>query len=245
MFAPTPLLTVTVEAVGNGTSDVHVHAGGQGFWIARMVRQLGVRVTMCCTPGGEVGPVVKQLVEAADVEVRGVTTAVSNGVYIHDRRSGSRSVVAQSDPAPLTRHETDELYGAVLGEALDAQVCVIAGPGSDGVVADDLYGRLAADLRAAETPTVADLSGERLASVLTGGVTVLKVSDEELVRDGMLDENAGETAPLEAVRQLAGAGAAGGLNVTRHGLATGTRQDIERLVRRVELRPVEIDRCTS
>jgi 1-phosphofructokinase len=304
VFAPAPILTVTIEVAGDDTSEIHVHAGGQGFWIARMLRRLGVPVTLCGTFGGEVGPVVQLLIERADVDVRAVPTTASNGVYIHDRRSGDRSVVAQSEPPPLSRHEADELYGAVVGEALDAQVCVLAGPGSDGVVDADMYSRLAADLRSAETPTVADLSAERLEAVLASGVTVLKVSDEELVRDGMWDEDAGEDMPVEAVRRLAQAGAqnvvltrgdrpalalldgqllevvhpklepvetrgagdsltagvaagitrglpveetvrlgaaAGGLNVTRRGLATGTRQDIERLARQVELRKVDVD----
>ena len=41
MFAPFPVLTVTIEQRGNG-DDIHVHAGGQGFWIARMLATLEV-----------------------------------------------------------------------------------------------------------------------------------------------------------------------------------------------------------
>jgi 1-phosphofructokinase len=311
VIAPAPLLTITIERAVDDTDDIHVHAGGQGFWVARMLRQLGVHVTLCGTFGGEPGPLVRHTIEDAGIAVRAVAAAGGNGVYIHDRRSGSREVVAESHPPPLTRHESDELYGSVLGEALDTQVCVLAGPGSDGVVSADMYGRLATDMRVAGIPTIADLSGERLEAVLQAGVFVLKVSDEELVRDGMLDEGTGgaagadgadPTAVIVAVRQLARAGAenviltrghdpalalldgelyevrvprlepvetrgagdsltagvaagvvrglplteavrlgaaAGGLNVTRHGLGTGTQQDIERLVRLVELHPLE------
>ena len=49
---------------------------------------------------------------------------------------------------------------------------------------DDFYSRLAADLRAVDKPVVADLSGEALTSAVAGGLTVLKVSHEELNRDG-------------------------------------------------------------
>jgi 1-phosphofructokinase len=302
VFAPAPLLTITIEAAVDGSNDIHVHAGGQGVWIARMMHQLGGSVTLCGTFGGESGPIVRRLIEATGVEVRAVDAAGGNGVYIHDRRSGERRLVADSQPPPLSRHEADELYGSVLGEALDARVCVLAGPGSDGVVDAGMYARLAADLRAADVPAVADLSGERLAAVLEPGVFVLKVGDEELIRDGMLDDGADHTAATVAVRQLARAGAdnvvltrgddpslaqlegslyevrvprlepvetrgagdsltagvaagilrglplpeavrlgaaAGGINVTRHGLGSGTQQDIERLVRLVELREVE------
>ena len=37
IFAPSPLLTVTLEDDADG-SDLHVHAGGQGVWQARMLR---------------------------------------------------------------------------------------------------------------------------------------------------------------------------------------------------------------
>ncbi|WP_211482269.1 hypothetical protein [Arthrobacter crystallopoietes] len=46
IFAPSPVLTVTVEDV-EGTADIHLHAGGQGVWQARMLTALGASVTMC------------------------------------------------------------------------------------------------------------------------------------------------------------------------------------------------------
>jgi 1-phosphofructokinase len=301
VFAPAPLLTATIERLTDGTEEIHLHAGGQGFWIARMLSRLGVPVTLCGSFGGESGPIIRQLIEAADIRVREVSTGESNGVYIHDRRSGERVVVAETHPSPLDRHEADELYGTVIGESVDATVCILAGPGSDEAVPPEMYTRLAGDLRVAEVPTVADLSGDRLQAVLEAGVTVLKVSHEELAHDGV-------EADLGAIRRMAaqddgdrpgadnvvvtrahdpalalldgqlyevvaprlqpvdhrGAGdsltagvaaglargqtlpealrlgaAAGGLNVTRHGLATGTREDIESLVRRVELKPID------
>jgi 1-phosphofructokinase len=307
IFAPAPLLTVTVEATVDGEDDIHVHAGGQGFWIGRMLRILGVETTLCGTFGGEVGPLVRQLIEAEGIRVRAVATAGSNGGYVHDRRSGERVVVADEDAPPLSRHEADELYGSMLGEALEAKVAVIAGSNSERVVGAGMYERLARDLRIAESATVADLSGQRLEAVLAGGVTVLKVSDEELVRDGRLADRDAPMPELgRAVRSLVEAGAAnvvltrghrpslaslegefykvcnpplapvdtrgagdsltaglaaglargqslteavrlgaaaGGLNVTRHGLATGAREDIERLVDQIELQPIE-DTCT-
>ena len=43
VFAPLPLLTVTVEHDVHEADQLHVHVGGQGIWIARMVRTLGMR----------------------------------------------------------------------------------------------------------------------------------------------------------------------------------------------------------
>ncbi|MDO9590149.1 MAG: hypothetical protein Q7J04_03290, partial [Microcella sp.] len=45
VFAPAPQLTVTVEAEGKHES-VHLHAGGQGVWQARMLTEMGCTVTL-------------------------------------------------------------------------------------------------------------------------------------------------------------------------------------------------------
>jgi 1-phosphofructokinase len=63
VFAPAPLLTVTIETgSGSGTDEIHLHAGGQGFWIARLVAELGVDVVLCGSFGGETGRVARALV---------------------------------------------------------------------------------------------------------------------------------------------------------------------------------------
>ena len=54
MFAPSPLLTITIEP-GTDRPEVHLHAGGQGFWVARLAATLGAEVTLCCALGGEPG----------------------------------------------------------------------------------------------------------------------------------------------------------------------------------------------
>jgi 1-phosphofructokinase len=44
VFAPSPLLTITIEP-GVDRPEVHLHAGGQGFWVARLAATLGVDVS--------------------------------------------------------------------------------------------------------------------------------------------------------------------------------------------------------
>lgn len=56
VFAPLPVLTVTVED-RSGADDIHVHAGGQGVWQSRMLSSLGVPVVLCSALGGETGDV--------------------------------------------------------------------------------------------------------------------------------------------------------------------------------------------
>ncbi|MDQ1516378.1 MAG: 1-phosphofructokinase [Actinomycetota bacterium] len=305
VFAPDPLLTVTVEAGSDG-DEIHLHAGGQGFWVAQMIANLGVEVSVCGPFGGESGRVVRTLVgQDEHISLRAIETVGSNGAYVHDRRGGERVTVAETPPDPLDRHELDDLYGAALVGGLEARVAVLAGPGpwATPVLPSDHYRRLASDLRANGTPVLADLSGEPLTCALEGGLTVLKVSHEQLLEDGRVDK-AGEEELVEALFELRrqgaehvvvtraeepalalvgdaavtirpprvevvdhrGAGdsmtaglaaglargtdmfdalrlgaAAAALNVTRRGLATGDRREIERLASHIELRSLSHD----
>jgi 1-phosphofructokinase len=306
VFGPTPLLTITVEIGVDDEPEIHLHAGGQGFWLARMLTVLGVESTLAGAFGGETGFVLHHLIAAEGVHVRSSQSAAANGAYIHDRRGGEREPLVNVPPPQLTRHEVDELYTGALAVALTSDVAVLGGPDTLGVapprsVPPDTYRRLAADLRAVDVPVVADLSGEPLDCALEGHVTVLKVSHEDLIEHGraasddlgdlvaamraMAEEGAdcvvvsragdpalalvdGEVLQIDAPPlQLAdhrGAGdsmtagiaaalargaevpdalrlgaAAGALNVTRRGLATGQRDVIERLAERVTIRPAE------
>jgi 1-phosphofructokinase len=178
VFAPSTLLTVTIEKKGDH-DDVHLHAGGQGFWIARMLQTLGVDVTLCTTFGGESGVVIRSLIERSGIRVHAVAIAGESEAYVHDRRSGERVTIAEMRPRQLSRHEVDELYGAALVEGLDASVSVLAGT-VETVVPDETFQRLAHDLRTNDRPVVADLSGSQLRAAIDGGVRVLKVSHTEL-----------------------------------------------------------------
>ena len=46
VFAPHPLLSITVERRGGG-DDVHLHPGGQGVWVSRMAAELGADPVLC------------------------------------------------------------------------------------------------------------------------------------------------------------------------------------------------------
>ncbi|MFI9007589.1 PfkB family carbohydrate kinase [Actinosynnema sp. NPDC053489] len=300
VFAPSPELTVTVEEL-DGTPDIHIHAGGQGVWISRMVESLGAEVVLCAALGGETGQVLRHLI---GIELKAREVAARNGGYVHDRRDGGRDQVVRMPADALSRHELDDLYEMTLVEALGAGVAVLSGPAAqDTPVPDSVYERLAKDLRGNGCHVVVDLSGDRLAAALAGGPTVVKVSHEELVSDGLA---ASDALPdlVAACREVAECGAsavvvsraadetlawlegelylvevpelspvdtrgggdsmtaglaaglalgesleeslklgaaAGAVNVTRHGLGTGSGDVVRELVERVRLRPWEDD----
>lgn len=187
VFAPSPVLTVTVED-HRGGADIHLHAGGQGVWQARMLLALGASVTMCSVFSGETGRVLRHLLDDEGIRVLAVERSGRGGAYVHDRRGGERIRIAETGGEPLSRHDLDTLYGLTLRAGLEAGTIILSGPASDEAVPADVYRRLAADLRAAGGRVIADLAGPRLTAALRGGVTVVKVSDEELLADGRVTD---------------------------------------------------------
>ncbi len=300
VFAPSPVLTVTVER-GSDRPEVHLHPGGQGFWVARMAANLDADVVLCCGLGGEPGRVLWGLMETEPLTVRAADALTPNGVYVHDRRSGERIEIVSAESRPLGRHAADELYGIALAAALDADVTLVTGIQPDDIIEADVYRRLMTDLRLNDKLVMADVTGPPLAATVEGGVELLKLSSDEMVRERLAashelaDIAAGARAlqaagarrvlitrgpapailvvdsesptllelstPVFEALDYRGAGdsmfaaigvglargmtmrqsvrlgmAAGALNVTRRGLGTGTREEIERLAAHVTIR---------
>jgi 1-phosphofructokinase len=206
IFAPSPVLEIIVEEHSDA-GDVHVHAGGQGVWQARMLLSLGRDVELCAVLSGETGRVLGHLLREEGIGVMAVLREGRGGVIVHDRRDGERVPVIESGGDPLARHELDELYGVTLRTALDAHLVILSGPHGEGIVPADFYRRLASDLRTAGVPVIVDLAGERLDAALEGGIAAVKVSDEELRDDGRVGEGADVPQLVAAMRELHAAGA--------------------------------------
>ena len=184
VYSPTPLLTVTIEARSDGQPELHIHAGGQGFWVARMIARLGEKVTLCAPFGGDTGRLLKTLITEEQVQLNGIDIAGVSGSYVHDRRSGERAEICSVAGAKLDRHEDDDLYTTSFAAAMNAKITVLTGQFPQPVVPSSVYRRLASDLRGNGRRVIADLSGDDLNEALQGGIDVLCFSHEELVREG-------------------------------------------------------------
>lgn len=206
VFAPLLMLFVDIHQSSDDGTEIHLHAGGQGYWIARMVQALGVEVTPCAPVGGEPGLALRAIIDAEGMAARLIDSATANAVVIEDHRTDGPPLAATRFP-PLGRHEIDELYSATVGASLRAGVCVLAGAHLAPVLSDDHFRRLVADLRKNDVVVVADVSGSPLRSALKSGVDVVKLNHEELVRDGWA---AGDSvhAIADAIGRLRRAGAA-------------------------------------
>jgi 1-phosphofructokinase len=198
------MLSVTVESRG-ACDDVHVHAAGQGVWVARMVAELGAWPVLCSFVGGETGVTLRALLEPLPGERRLVETAGSSGSYVVDRRGSERRLIASTlRPAPA-RHEVDDLVAATCAAALQSSVLVLCNPFPADGLSDQVYEMVSADVHAAGIPLIVDLSSPRLEHVLPSEPDLVKVNDWELAEyvAGPVD---GDKA-LEAARQLTAAGA--------------------------------------
>ncbi len=237
VFSPNPMVSIAIESFSaDGGDDIHIHAAGQGVWVARMAAELGAEPVLCGFVGGEVGTVLRPLLEEMPVELRLVETAGASGAYIHDRRSGERQPVSQSAALPASRHEVDELFSVTVAAALDCDVLAVCGPYPENTVPLEIYGGLVADVKANGVRAIVDLSSPRLDSALEGGPDLVKINDWQIagfVSDAV-DTEERMRAAMERVREAG----AESVIVTRAGDPALALRD----GRFVELRPPKFER---
>jgi 1-phosphofructokinase len=180
VFGPHPLLTVAIEPRGGEGDEIHLHAGGQGVWVARMAGELGADPVLCGFAGGETGALLIGLLAALPGERRLAATAGASGCYVTDRREGERKLVSRALSPPPSRHELDDLLSTTVAAALESDVLVVCNPFPADALPLELYRDLVADVRAAGKPVLVDLSAPRLDSALAGGPELVKLNDWEL-----------------------------------------------------------------
>jgi 1-phosphofructokinase len=109
---------------------------------------------------------------------------------VHDRRGDQIVPLVETEIPVLDRHEIDELYSSIIGAAMRARVCVVAGTQLAPILPDDVFGRLVRDLRANDVTVIVDVCGAPLKVALEAGVDVVKLSLDELLDDGWANSEA-------------------------------------------------------
>jgi 1-phosphofructokinase len=180
VFSPHPILGITIDRRGSDEDDIHIHAGGQGVWVARMAGELGAHPILCGFCGGETGELLRPLLDAQAGETRLVETTAPSGSWVIDRRSGDREMIAHAWSDPPSRHETDDLFSITCASALGSEVLVVCGPVPTDALPLDIFRNLVADVSANGTKVIVDLSSPRLDSALEGGPEVVKLSHWQL-----------------------------------------------------------------
>jgi 1-phosphofructokinase len=175
------MVSIAIESFSaDGGDDIHIHPAGQGVWVARMAAELGAEPVLCGFIGGEVGKVLRPLLEEMPIELRLVETSEASGAYIHDRRSGEREPLSQSAALPASRHEIDELFSVTVAAARDCDLLAVCGPYPDNTVPLEIYGGLVADVKTNGVPVIVDLSSPRLDSALEGKPDLVKINDWQI-----------------------------------------------------------------
>ncbi len=181
VFAPNPLLTVTLEREGETRESIHFHAGGQGVWVAGMALQMGAAPVLCGLLGGEPGELLRPLIEkTTGARARLVRSASASGCYVTDRRSGERELVSMSLSDAPSRHELDELFSLTCAQAIACGWLVVTNPLPGESLPLEVYRDLVADARSGHARTLVDLSSPRLDSALEGEPDLVKINDWEL-----------------------------------------------------------------
>ncbi|MGY4844119.1 1-phosphofructokinase family hexose kinase [Kocuria marina] len=198
ILVPTPLLITEITEPAahrnrsSHESDVHMHPGGQGLWVARMAGSLGVDVSVSGPFGGELGSLIRTMLDGLGMQVNAVRYGYGNGGYVYDLRGEDRETVAHMPPPELSRHELDDLYGTAFVDALASDVLTVTGAEPGDVVPASFFGRLIRDTRDAGTTVVADLSGKPALAAVAANVDVLKISHEEVLDLELVAEDTAE-----------------------------------------------------
>jgi 1-phosphofructokinase len=222
VFTVAPIVVVTIETADGGTTVTHVNVGGQGAWVARAIATLGGAPTLCAPFGGDTGRTAQLLLEDAGYQVAAVETRSDCGLYVERRdESGRRTCMFETPAHALGPRDMDDLHEAAVRHGIESGTCVVTGSPFEHHLDPAAVRRLCLDLHSAGVVTVADLSGAHLAAALDAGIDLVKVADDELVRDGLvasLDDVAGwldDVVGCGAVRTAAVASSSTGSTVAR------------------------------
>ena len=154
--------------------------GGGGINVARVVRRLGGRATAVFPAGGVIGRLLRQLVEAEDVDGGAVPVReeTREDFTALETATGRQFRFVLEGPR-LSGPEWMACLEAVAGQHERPDLIVVSGSLPPGVP-DDVYARVAEIARAWEIRMALDCSGPALKAALAHGVYLVKPNLGEL-----------------------------------------------------------------
>ncbi|GHS85163.1 1-phosphofructokinase [Actinomycetota bacterium] len=178
-------LALDVETLARGEVNraeaAHVHAGGKGINVSRVLARHGIPTVAVLPAGGPDGTRLVALLADQGVPAHAVPVAGNTRTNVTlVERGGATTKINPPGPA-LSAVEVDALLAAVEGElAAGPRLIVLAGSVPAGA-GDEFFVRVAAAAARHGVPVALDTSGAPLArAVHAGGLDLVKPNDDEL-----------------------------------------------------------------
>lgn len=196
-------------------SAVDTRAGGKGINVARVLHTLGHETMVTGLVGGQTGVAIRADVMAAGLRESLFEMAGPSRRTVTVVSDGTATAINEPGP-PVSISDWADFVGGYHALAARASVVVLSGS-LPPTLPTDAYAQL---IRATETPTILDTSGEPLLAGLAAKPDVIKPNAQELVETtGLEDPAAAARALLDkgAGAVVASLGAGGLLAVTPAG----------------------------
>jgi tagatose 6-phosphate kinase len=175
-------LTYSVGSLRPGTShavtSVHRRAGGKGINSARVLAQLGERVTLCGFAGGNHGIRLRDGLTGTGVEdaLTMIAGETRQSVAVVD---GADATVFNEPGPTVSADEWASLLDAFESRLAGCSAAVMSGSVPPGVP-NDAYAQLVRRAGRHHVPTIVDASGDQLRNAIQTGPTVVAPNRDEL-----------------------------------------------------------------
>ena len=208
-LSPSVDRTIEVDALRRGgvlrATGEHVHAGGKGINVTRVLAAHGARSRAVLPVGGDDHQLLDMLT-AAGVEFVSVPVLATARCNIAVTEPDGTVTKINAPGQPLSERELDACATAVLACA-DGATWIVAGGSLPFGVPDTWYADLIDRLRPSGVAVAVDTSGPALAAAIKAGPALVKPNREELAAavGGQLD-TLGDVAAAATELHRAGAG---------------------------------------
>lgn len=179
IIAPVIALEQVMEVRGQDLVACHVHPGGQGVHVARILQAFGEDCTLAAFNGGELAPVMRALLDHYGVRHHLVEVPLSTAAVVTVRRDAGTPEVWQQPCPPVSPHDADTLLALATALVLESRAVVLIGTLTQGMPAS-FFAQLVRAARCHGVPTVVDLDPQFMDQPLAAGPTIVKPNLDQL-----------------------------------------------------------------